>query len=103
MPVTVKTTATAPEGVPFFKAYRDANPNLEPLDNLEAWTVSQPGFISTVRREVSNLVTEETIVFQDTESFTNYQKNRESHSTFLARRAYNLANNISSVVEVSVS
>jgi len=103
MPVNVKTTATKPDGVQWFRLYRATQQELANLEDFDAWTMALPGFVSFKKTEISDLVTEETVVFQDTEAFTNYQRGRDAHATHIARRAYNVANNIKSVVEISVS
>ena len=103
MPVNVKTTATKPPGAKWFRVHKLETQEFTDLPDVDAWTMSLPGFVSFKKSEISDLVTEEVIVFQDTEAFINYQKQRETSATFIARRDYNLANNIRSVVEVSVS
>ena len=103
MPVNVKTTATKPEGTQWFRVYKLGNQEFENLPDIDTWIMSLPGVVSFKKSEISNLVTEEVIVFQDTEAFINYQKQRETSATFTARRDYNTANNIRYVVEVSVS
>jgi hypothetical protein len=103
MPVNVKTTATKPESVSWFRIHRQNVPELQHLSDFDAWTMQQNGFVSFSKSEINENVTEEILVFQDTEAYTNFQKQRETHETFVARRNYNIANQIKSVVEVSVS
>lgn len=94
MSVTIRATATKPEGLVFWSLLSLANTEAQAEETI--WTSQQPGFISQEMASDGN-VGSITVTFDTIEQYRAWHAARNAAPTGAARSQYNLENNITSV------
>ena len=97
MPFTVTITTTKPANTIFFGQTSDANKAKQ--DVINAWTASQPGFISQTGQEfIDENTRSQTLVWATSTDFDNYRTARALLPEQIERKNYNTQNGITSVI-----
>lgn len=90
MAITLVITTTKPADKLFFG---DVSPeNKTKAQEHDAWTASQPGFISQQLVDIDSNTKQFTIVFDNVENYANWYSTRLARDLAKERTAYNRAN-----------
>ena len=101
MTATITINATKPSDKVFFPASSDANRTL--IQGFNQWTAEQPGFVSQVTNSPTDNTRIQTIIWDTVENYVAWHSARTSRPEYIARAAYNKANNITSSLSETVN
>jgi hypothetical protein len=101
MPVTVTSSSTKPSNVEWFPYCSDANQLL--IRNLNAWTKSQPGFISQTSTNPTPDFSTTTYIWDTIENYAAWHTARVVRPEHVARALYNNANGIVSTLNETLT
>jgi hypothetical protein len=101
MTITVKIEASKPNNVEWFPQSSVAN--FELIQTLNAWTASQPGFISQLGEDPTLTSRIVTIIWDTVENYVTWHEARDNRPEQVARVSYNSSNNITTSITEIIS
>ena len=101
MAITITINATKPSDKVFFPASSDANHAL--VQSFNQWTAEQPGFVSQVTTSPTDDTRIQTIIWDNVKNYVAWHSARNSRPEYIARAAYNKANNITSSLSETIN